>query len=392
MRSVASIKKFLLLGPLKFFISVILIVSVLQFSAQTCGAQVSPYPQSPVIDSVTWEFGNLVQRAPGSDLWPITWADDGHLYTSWGDGGGFGGTNSDGRVSLGFARIEGPPDNFTDVNVWGGKNPENLATFSGKSPGILSVNGILYAWIWPQDGGEITMKLGWSSNKGQTWQLSGWRFGQADTLRDISFLNYGKDYQGARDGFVYGYALERGGTSDPANFFFTGGIHLLRVPKDHSSMINRASYEFFSGLDGNGNPMWTSDIQQRQPVFSDSNGVGIPSVSYNPGINRYLLTMAHGPNADGVRKLGLFDAPEPWGPWTTVEYNNNWGGYSGFWLLYAIPTKTPDWMSTDGKTFHLVFSGKGSLDSFNLLKATITLKNQQGDTIPPDPPVNLQAN
>ena len=90
-----------------------------------------PNPPSPVIKDIQWDFAHLIRKAPGSDLWPVTWADDGHLYTSWGDGGGFGGTNSRGRVSLGFARIEGPPTAFKAVNVWGGHRGANRATFRG---------------------------------------------------------------------------------------------------------------------------------------------------------------------------------------------------------------------------------------------------------------------
>ena len=37
-------------------------------------------------------------------------------------------------------------DNYQGFNVWGGKNPENPAQFTGKSYGILSVQGTLYAW------------------------------------------------------------------------------------------------------------------------------------------------------------------------------------------------------------------------------------------------------
>ena len=45
------------------------------------------YPPSPVISDIIWDFKSHVQQAPGSDNWPITWADDDNLYTSWGDGG-----------------------------------------------------------------------------------------------------------------------------------------------------------------------------------------------------------------------------------------------------------------------------------------------------------------
>ena len=33
------------------------------------------------------------RHAPGSDNFQLTWADDGHQYGIWGDGGGFAGTN-----------------------------------------------------------------------------------------------------------------------------------------------------------------------------------------------------------------------------------------------------------------------------------------------------------
>lgn len=52
--------------------------------------ETAPYPPGPVIREVVWDFNGLIRVAPGSDLWPATWGRDGHVYTSWGDGGGFG--------------------------------------------------------------------------------------------------------------------------------------------------------------------------------------------------------------------------------------------------------------------------------------------------------------
>jgi hypothetical protein len=176
---------------------------------QTVFAATPPYPQSQVIENISWDFSNLVRLAPGSDLWPVTWASDGNLYTSWGDGGGFGGTNSDGRVSLGFARIEGFPGSFTGYNVWGGKNPENPATFSGKASGMLSIGNTIYAWANAPQISPVSMKIIWSNDFGATWQQVDWRFGETDTLRDICFLNFGKAYADARDNYVYSYALEQ---------------------------------------------------------------------------------------------------------------------------------------------------------------------------------------
>ncbi len=82
-----------------------------------------PYPPSPVIAGVTWDWTMRRTAAPGSDLWPVTWGADDLLYTAWGDGGGFGGTDQDGRAAMGFARIEGPPERFVGVNINGGKYP-----------------------------------------------------------------------------------------------------------------------------------------------------------------------------------------------------------------------------------------------------------------------------
>ena len=331
--------------------------------AVTCTASGLPYPRSDVIESIRWDFGNLVRLAPGSDLWPVTWGPDGHLHTSWGDGGGFGGTNSDGRVSLGFGRIEGTPSSFTGFNVWGGKNPENPATFGGKAISMISVGGVLYAWLNTQSGADPDFRLAYSTDLAASWTEASWDF-VGSTFGEIGFINFGQDNAGARDTFVYMYGVKRvsGRTT----------IELARVPEDQ--ILTRNSYEFFTGLSGT-TPQWSSDIADRVAVFEDTNGVGIPSASYNPGISRYLLTTAHGDVWTGLKRLGVFDAPEPWGPWTTAFYSDDWGvGYTGFRLTYNIPTKQPSWMSPDGTVLHLMFSGEGTFDSFNLLRATVTLR------------------
>ncbi|MCH8062809.1 MAG: hypothetical protein IH861_09920, partial [Chloroflexi bacterium] len=46
-------------------------------------AQSPPYPPSDVVTGIDWDFNSIVQLAPGSDNWPITWSDDDHQYPSW---------------------------------------------------------------------------------------------------------------------------------------------------------------------------------------------------------------------------------------------------------------------------------------------------------------------
>jgi hypothetical protein len=138
--------------------------------------------------------------------------------------------------------------------------------------------------------------------------------------------------------------------------------------------MDRSSYEFFAGLSARNEPIWVSNVDKRKPVFSDSNGIGWGvRVVYNPGIERYLLSVFHGLVAEhGGGSWGLFDAPEPWGPWTTVAYYRNWIDATPK-FGFELPSK---WMSEDGKSFWMVFSGTGVYDSFNLVKGKFILRNR----------------
>jgi hypothetical protein len=136
-----------------------------------------PYPHSAVIEKIEWHWDTYAHAAPGSDLWPVTWGPDDQLYTAWGDGGGFGGTDSDGRVALGFGRIEGTPEHWRGFNVNGGKNPEHPAAFprKGKAAGVAFVDGVWYALVNLQDGKwpDVNHVLAWSTNAGADWTKAG---------------------------------------------------------------------------------------------------------------------------------------------------------------------------------------------------------------------------
>ena len=63
--------------------------------------------------------------------------------------------------------------------------------------------------------------------------------------------------------------------------------------------------------------------------------------------------------------FGVYDAPEPWGPWTTAYFTEAWDvgpGETG-----CFPTK---WMGADGTNLALVFSGD---DCFSVRKATLVV-------------------
>src|SRR6266571_3938616 len=108
----------------------------------------------------------------------------------------------------------------------------------------------------------------------------------------------------------------------------------------------RAAYEFFNF---NIAPHWTNDVDRRGPVFTYPGRCYRSNVTYNPGLKRYLWCQTL-PGTDARFKggFGIYDAPEPWGPWTTAYFSEEWDVGPG--ESSSFPTK---WMSADGRTLHL---------------------------------------
>ena len=123
-------------------------------------------------------------------------------------------------------------------------------------------------------------------------------------------------------------------------------IVMARVKKDR--IREQAAYEFFSGLDGNGKPSWTAEIDGRRPVFEFAGHCQRVDAVYNPLLKRYLLAVGY----NHLGGWGLYDAPDPWGPWTTAFHTDYWGlgGTHG----YRLPSK---WIGPDPREMTLLFSG-----------------------------------
>jgi hypothetical protein len=326
----------------------------------------APYPPSELIKGITWDWETYTNAAPGSDLWPVTWGPDDNLYVAWGDGGGFGGTDSDGRVAMGIGRIEGGPENWRGFNVNGGKNPEHAASFpkKGKTSGLLFVQGTLYASINLQDGPwpDVTHVLAWSTDKGATWTNANWVFPRGvGNFQPARFLGSAKDYSNVPAGvdpyvFMYGRRQPESG----------------RSAKD--LYITKMEISYIHNRGGHGNfPVPDSDDEPK-PIFADTNGVAVAGIVYNPGIKRFLLTCYH----TGPGQLGIFEGTTPTGPWSTVDYYEDWGGMGteGEGLSCEFPQK---WMSADGLTMWCIFSAYGdgakkgikAHDRFNLIRVRL---------------------
>ncbi len=318
-----------------------------------------PYHRSGLITEVNFApASSIVRKAKGSDNWPITWADDDNLYTAYGDGWGFE-PKTKKKLSLGIAKIIGVPPDFQGTNIRTDSGERiGQGAKGAKASGILCVEGVLYILVRNTGNSQIA----WSADHGKNWEWCDWKF--TASFGAPTFLNFGRNYAGARDDFVYIFSHDSDSAYEPA-----GRMVMARVPKDR--ICERQAYEFFKGLDDLGKPIWTKNIHGRGAVFINPGRCYRSGISYNAGLKRYLWCQTiYG--EDDMRfngGIGIFDAPQPWGPWTSVFYTENWDVGSG--ETSSLPTK---WMSNDGKTCYLLFSGD---DCFSVRKLTIQVSDSR---------------
>ena len=334
--------------------------------------EVGPYPPSPVITGITWApADSIVRKATGkgrdgSDNWPITWADDDNLYTAYGDGYGFDPIVPN-KLGLGLARVMGGPTDFRGENIPSDGENTGMGPSGKKASGMLMVDGVLYMWARNADNKGNHCQLAWSSDYARTWRWSPWKFTQFGYL---TFINFGMNYTGVPDqhkDYVYMVSHDHPSAYEPTDRFI-----LARVPREEITSHN--AYEFFKKLGSDNSPTWTRDIEQRGAVFTYSGRCRRSGISYNARLKRYLWwqqVLRNGEDSRFSGGLSIYDAPEPWGPWTTVYCTQKWDVGPG--ETASFPTK---WMSTDGMTCYLVFSGD---DRFSLRKVTFTRSADEGE-------------
>jgi hypothetical protein len=312
--------------------------------------QSASIPRSPVIQEIAWDPANsIIRKAKGSDNWPVTWADDDHLYTTYGDGNGFEPFRKE-KLSIGLVRIEGTPPDFKGVNI-----PAPTLDTKGdgargrKASGLLCVNNVLYLWV----RNVTNSQLAWSGDHGQSWTWADWKF--TNSLGCPTFLNFGRNYRGARDRFVYIYSHDSDSAYERADRFV-----LARVPQDR--IRDRTAYEFFARLDANARPQWSAEFAFRGAVLTNPGMCYRSSVSYHPGLKRYLWCQTGaGEDTRFAGSFAIYDAPEPWGPWTVAFETKQWDVGPGESM--HLPTK---WFN--GDELWLLFSGD---DCFSLRRGQI---------------------
>jgi len=110
----------------------------------------------------------------------------------------------------------------------------------------------------------------------------------------------GKNYELNHDGYVYSFGIPQPGR-------WHGGIYLARISKQ--KILDYGAYEYFVGMEGEV-ALWSLLQSEAKPLPGLTTADQI-SAMYHPEIKRYLL----------LTSRDLFDAPNPWGPWT---YAGSW--------------------------------------------------------------------
>jgi len=341
------------------------------FSSQSMAGLHAPYPPSKIITKLMWAPEVVKMKGCVSgDNWPIAWVSDNLQVTAFCDGQGFARDAAD--LSLGFAMVFGDPPDFraenfkSDADTPKGGGPKGI-----KASDMIMVDGILYMFVrnYKPPGSEdfTNSRVACSTDLGATWTWADWCF--CDTFGCPAFVQFGKNYKGARDDYIYVASQ-----ANDSAYSYSPDIVMARVKKD--SVMERSCYVFFAGLDENGNPLWSHDISKRKPIFTDPNGTQRIAITYNAPLGRYILTTSHlaGKKATHTAALGVFEASDPWGPWSTVYYDDHWSVKDGKDCRTYHHRFPPKWIGADGKTLWLLYSGLDcGLYSFCVKQARLQL-------------------
>jgi len=293
------------------------------------------------------------------DTYPCTWGADDEIYASSGDP--LWGESHDGLDTEVFS---GMAPNFkitklrhmNDYKGWGGDGH--------KPTGMISVNGVLYLAfqnhkrltipphsVSSQPGADAHI-VHYCHGKQPDWlptlanikepMFPGYKFGGP------AFVNFGKDNANARDEYVYAISSDQWDNGS--------NLRLGRVQKDH--IIEPSKWEWVKSFGADDySAEWTSKLDDAIPVLSLHRRLGCPEMVYIASIDRYLLLSwslkgDFDPNAG--TDLLVFDAPNPWGPFTLVHYEEFWEGKEFTPYCPRVPLK---WFDQEKLEGWLLFSG-----------------------------------
>jgi hypothetical protein len=175
------------------------------------------------------------------------------------------------------------------------------------------------------------------------------------------FVDFGKNMQHSPDGKAYLVAHGSTRTSPPArygpNSWISGDqVSLLRVTPTPDTINDLASYEFYAGDGPDGQPRWSKDFGDIQPLLEWPDNMGCVTVTYNAPLKKYLMCVTDGWPTCYTMNSYILEADALTGPWRMVTYLKNFGEQAYF---LNFPSK---FIGGDGRTLWLCYSGNFAPD------------------------------
>lgn len=354
----------------------------------------TPYPRSDYITGMSFRWNTLKSMAQTSDIFFATWARNGRVYTTWGDGSGFRPDGKRADVSIGIAELFGSTARTTSGrNLIGGYKPKVAKCFPrvgerkdnrvksvckghgmhGKSFGMLALDNHLYMFITPGSAKRhyigtklYRLPLGKAQVSKANWLINPKKH---YPILNPTLLQAGRNYSdGGNWVYAYGPRFSPKNIARPSTQT-KGEITLFRAPRK-SNLLNESSWEYFSGFAGN-QPRWSKSVSKAKPVFKDRRGVGWSvSATYVKQLDRYFLITEHDKSRHS--RFGIFESKNPWGPWKTVYYGTlkknakypTTGFFAQIW---------PHTIRNGGRTFSLMFTGVSELDALQVVDVDLKL-------------------
>jgi hypothetical protein len=338
----------------------------------------TPFPSSPLITGASWithRYGP--PRNQSGDILPTIWADDGSQYTMINDGGTDEPAQSLWKQSL--AQIVGTPPKIAFAHVGDPGTPPpasvpqikaNHSLWTGPlgpyySSGLVEADHVLFAtqqndWPWGANGLFAGLAgIAYSTDLGQHWTSAAKPF--PAPLGNLSWVQRGRGGNYV-DGYVYAIATER-------EFNATNLIMGRSLP-DVADMTDPAKWQWMSGwqsVNGVPWPTYSGALGAAVPIASWAGHITYPQISYDAPLHHYLLTFTHAYGAQPPAiwrwgsELDVLVAPHPWGPFSFVAREMDFGPSNGYDPGFPL-----SWISRDGRRLWLKwaanFDGCAGLD------------------------------
>lgn len=311
--------------------------------------------------------GDYVSIPYVGDIWTTTWAADGNVYAAFGDATGMTKClptllldepdefdTEYTEVSPGLYTV--PDQNNEYCEVFGCAEPLPLCQYtpagllsltgdppnfelcdgrdqcvvsrhipygnydvfanSDKPSSILAVNERIYMPMHYPPGDVEVGTIAYSDDNGRSWaQIPNSPWHNDSPFQVLMFFNMGQNYSLNRDGYVYGLGI----VDELPNDSRRQQVYLARVPLPDGSgddpVLDYAAYEYFTGLDESGAPLWSGEMGTAVPL-DGLETIAQGAAFYHEGAGQYLFLSGFR-EKDGTG--ALFAAPEPWGPWYKVN-------------------------------------------------------------------------